>query len=317
MTKTNNSKLKVFLCHASEDKLAVRELYQRLKSEGWIDPWLDEEKLLPGQDWDLEIKKAVEETDVVLVAISNNSVSKSGYVQKEIKKVLDVSDEKPEGKIFLIPLRLENIEPPRRLARWQYTDYFPAINKKQSYDRLMMSLRLLEKEIESPDSQAKLFNLALDYVHKMIEQKIALWEMGNLTRMIDRFVLIAGGMPADRSEILLSYYHHYNKNGIYFDLSLRKDFISGAKYRAYLKDSIDSKQKEFGVDNFLILVDNVPFHAKDEFIKSFEDEVLRTQRQHRNDLIIFSKENKDFWCWSGAIPHLPSLRLDAIFLSNN
>jgi len=43
-------KLRVFLCHASQDKPVVRELYQRLNAEGWIDPWLDEEKLLPGQD---------------------------------------------------------------------------------------------------------------------------------------------------------------------------------------------------------------------------------------------------------------------------
>ena len=43
-------KLKVFLCHSSDDKPVVRGLYQRLKSEGWINPWLDEEKLYPGQD---------------------------------------------------------------------------------------------------------------------------------------------------------------------------------------------------------------------------------------------------------------------------
>ena len=37
-------KLRVFLCHSSNDKPAVRELYQRLKAEGWIDPWLDVKK---------------------------------------------------------------------------------------------------------------------------------------------------------------------------------------------------------------------------------------------------------------------------------
>lgn len=44
---TETRKLRVFLCHASQDKPIVRELYQRLLAEGWIDPWLDEEKLLP------------------------------------------------------------------------------------------------------------------------------------------------------------------------------------------------------------------------------------------------------------------------------
>jgi hypothetical protein len=54
-------KLRVFLCHASQDKPVVRELYQRLLAEGWIDPWLDEEKLLPSRiDWNIEIEKAVQ-----------------------------------------------------------------------------------------------------------------------------------------------------------------------------------------------------------------------------------------------------------------
>ena len=44
--------LRVFLCYSSNDKPAVRELYQRLKAapygddKGWIDPWLDEENTL-------------------------------------------------------------------------------------------------------------------------------------------------------------------------------------------------------------------------------------------------------------------------------
>ena len=75
---TESRKLRVFLCHASQDKPVVRELYQRLLAEGWIDPWLDEEKLLPGQDWGMEIEKAVENTDVVVVFLSDNSVTKEG-----------------------------------------------------------------------------------------------------------------------------------------------------------------------------------------------------------------------------------------------
>jgi len=52
--------LKVFLCHASADKPAVHDLYLRLKKNG-VDAWLDKEKLLPGQDWELEIRKAVKQ----------------------------------------------------------------------------------------------------------------------------------------------------------------------------------------------------------------------------------------------------------------
>lgn len=67
-------KLRVFRCHSSQDKPAVRELYKRMEAEGWIDPWLDEENLYPGQDWDLEIEKAVEAADAMRYATSTYSV---------------------------------------------------------------------------------------------------------------------------------------------------------------------------------------------------------------------------------------------------
>ena len=120
----------------------MRELYQRLKEESWIDPWLDEEKLLPGQDWDLEIEKAVEAADAVIVFLSNNSVSKEGYIQRELRFVLRIADFKPEGTVFVIPLRLEDCPTPRRLSMWQYVDYFPEDRKNWSYKRLLGSLKV-------------------------------------------------------------------------------------------------------------------------------------------------------------------------------
>ncbi len=50
--------LKVFLCHAHADRDPVRGLYTRLTQDG-VDAWFDKAKLLPGQDWELEIRKAV------------------------------------------------------------------------------------------------------------------------------------------------------------------------------------------------------------------------------------------------------------------
>jgi len=143
----NNRKLRVFLCHSSQDKPIVRELYQRLLAEGWIDPWLDEEKLLPGQDWDMEIEKAVEVADAVIVFLSNESVTKEGYVQKELRKVLDVADEKPDGEIFVIPVRINAEQIPRRLKMWQYVDLFPANQKSPSYIRLIASLKKRAEKI--------------------------------------------------------------------------------------------------------------------------------------------------------------------------
>jgi len=155
---TTNRPLKVFLCHSSADKPAVRELYQKLRAEPWIQPWLDEEELFPGMDWNMEIEKAIEATDVILVCLSKDSITKEGYVQRELRIVLDFADYKPEGTLYLIPVRLEECEPPRRLRAWQYADYFEG-NRERGLQRLLVSLK---KRAES---------LKLDFSASDVENK--------------------------------------------------------------------------------------------------------------------------------------------------
>ena len=134
--------LQVFLCHSSEDKPTVRELYNRLDSEGWIDTWLDEKKLYPGQDWNYEIEQAVEQADIILVCLTKNSVNKEGFIQRELRKILDLADEKPEGTLYIIPVKLEECEPPKRIRRWQYSNYFPESNQNIAYQLLLESLKI-------------------------------------------------------------------------------------------------------------------------------------------------------------------------------
>lgn len=129
-------RLKVFLCHGSEDKPTVRKIYFALREDG-INPWLDEMDILPGQNWDAEIKRAVKLSDAILVCLSSKSVRKEGYLQKEIKFALDVADEKPDGTIFIIPIKLDECELPQRLQHWQYTKWW----KPEAYKWVLRSLR--------------------------------------------------------------------------------------------------------------------------------------------------------------------------------
>lgn len=135
--------LHVFLCHASQDKAAVRTVYDRLKNLP-LDLWLDEVKLLPGQDWEREIRRALREAHVVIVCLSHNAVSKEGFVQKEIRIALDIADEKPEGTIFVIPARLDTCDVPQRLVRWQWVDLF----EEQGVSRLISALRKRARDID-------------------------------------------------------------------------------------------------------------------------------------------------------------------------
>lgn len=126
---------RAFLCHGSEDKNAVRALYERLLSDGH-NPWLDEMDLSPGADWGQAIQDAIRSSRFVLVCLSRKSVGKTGYVQKEIAVALDRADEQPEGKVYVIPVRLERCDVPRRLGKWQYVDLF----EERGYERLLKVL---------------------------------------------------------------------------------------------------------------------------------------------------------------------------------
>jgi TIR domain-containing protein len=144
--------LRVFLCHSSTDKPQVRRLYDRLRADG-IAPWLDEVDLLPGQDWHIEITRAVKSADVVIVCLSKGAITKEGYVQREIKLALDVAEEKPEATIFIIPLKLEECSIPDRLSRWQWVNWY----EEDGYTRLMMSL-CKRAEMMSPNLRAQLIH---------------------------------------------------------------------------------------------------------------------------------------------------------------
>lgn len=144
----DEKRLSVFLCHSSNDKPVVRKISRQLKREKWIDPWFDEEKLLPGESWELEIRKAVKVADVFIVCLSHNSVNKEGFVQKEIVYALDVANEKPEGTIFVIPLKLEPCNMPDRLSAWQWVNYY----EDGAFNKLLLSL----------DKRARTLNIEID-----------------------------------------------------------------------------------------------------------------------------------------------------------
>lgn len=116
-----DKKPQIFLSYASEDREQVKEIYHMLKAEGFK-PWMDKEDLLPGQNWDHAIRNALRASDFVMVFFSAASVSKRGYVQKEYKLARDVLDELPEGKIFVIPVRLSKCEIPARFESLHCVD---------------------------------------------------------------------------------------------------------------------------------------------------------------------------------------------------
>ena len=127
----------IFLCYAKEDAEIVRRLHARLQKDGF-NPWLDEHNLLPGEDWDANIRRAIRQSQVFIACLSTRAVNKTGYVQKELREALDAADTIPEGAVFILPVRLNECIVPERLQRWQWVDLF----RKPGYARLRSSLIL-------------------------------------------------------------------------------------------------------------------------------------------------------------------------------
>ena len=115
----------MFISYAREDADAAKRLQQDLEVAG-LTPWLDKECLIGGRNMKISIKNAIKKSRFVIPLFSSISVEKRGYVQREFKYAIDVLDEFPESKIYVIPCRLDDCEIPYdRLKDIEYIDLFP------------------------------------------------------------------------------------------------------------------------------------------------------------------------------------------------
>jgi hypothetical protein len=132
---------KVFLCYSGPDHRKVVQLYTQLLTDGFK-PWMDKKDLIAGQDWQFEIRRAIESADYFIACISSNFQHRT-YGHREIKLALEVLDTIPEGDIYLIPVRLEECRVEHRLAGRQWVDLF----ESDGYEQLVKALRWAELRV--------------------------------------------------------------------------------------------------------------------------------------------------------------------------
>lgn len=78
--------MQVFISRARADMALARKLSEKLKKAG-LDVWFDEEQVLPGQNWAAEIAKALQESQVMIVLLTPDSL-RSPRVKQEISYAL-------------------------------------------------------------------------------------------------------------------------------------------------------------------------------------------------------------------------------------
>lgn len=125
----------VFISYAREDATKARKVYNLVTRNGHS-AWLDERSLLPGQNWKSEIYSAIRSSDFFIACLSSKSVSKKGYVQKELKTACNVFDEYPDNEIFIIPIRFDACAIPQRFEELHCLDWSDADSEKMLLDSL-------------------------------------------------------------------------------------------------------------------------------------------------------------------------------------
>ena len=138
---------RVFVAYAHEDATQAARIFDTLLAAGF-DPWMDERKLLPGQNWARAIRNALETSNFVVCCFSRNSIYKRGGFQAEIRYALEAARRLPLDEVYLLPVRFDSCPVPADVAReMQYVDLFP--DWKGGMNRVIEAIR---RQIRRPQA---------------------------------------------------------------------------------------------------------------------------------------------------------------------
>jgi hypothetical protein len=134
----DSARPRVFIGYAHEDSAAANRIFDALLAAGF-DPWMDQRKLLPGQNFARAIQNALETSNFAVCCFSCASVRKRGGFQSEIRLALACARRMPLGDSFLLPVRLNPCTVPLEVAAdMQYTDMYP--DWDAGIDRLIQAI---------------------------------------------------------------------------------------------------------------------------------------------------------------------------------
>jgi formylglycine-generating enzyme required for sulfatase activity len=139
--------LSVLISHSSKDLFVARELYHRLYTEGWMDLWLIESSLHISQDWDREIREALDRADVVIFLLSKYSTKRNICSYPDPGFVLGILQYKPKKKVLIIPLLLDGSTIPTNLIARDTIIYFPKHQRKIVCENVLDSLKIHAEQL--------------------------------------------------------------------------------------------------------------------------------------------------------------------------
>ncbi len=142
-SKLRTKDIKVFLSYAREDSAVAEKIFLGLQRRG-LKIWKDDKSLRIGDVFDNKIKQAIKESDFAITLLSSKSVSKIGYIQKELRQILEMSQFRPRACAFVLPIKLDNCEIPLEIADFNWIEY--SDDEESFLDRLSDDIKAHFKE---------------------------------------------------------------------------------------------------------------------------------------------------------------------------
>ncbi len=135
----------VFLSHNSKDKSAVEALASRLTDEAKLQVWLDKWHLIPGEPWQEEIERALDQAHTCAVFLGPNEFG--SWHHEEMRAALDQRVADRTRKFRVIPVLLPGATMPDRsklpafLARLTWVDFRQGLEDAEAFHRLVAGIR--------------------------------------------------------------------------------------------------------------------------------------------------------------------------------
>ncbi|MBK7319896.1 toll/interleukin-1 receptor domain-containing protein [Candidatus Villigracilis affinis] len=137
--KPSDQPADIFVSYARTDNKVVESVYRSLRNKKH-NPWMDVYSIKGGENWFRAISKAIDECEIFLAVLSNNSVSRRGVVQKELKKAMDKWEGMLPDDIYILPLRIDDCPIPELLKDLHVIDWDNGKGEKKLLDAIRVGL---------------------------------------------------------------------------------------------------------------------------------------------------------------------------------
>jgi hypothetical protein len=151
---SNESVGHAFISYVREDSDAVARIRSALGAAD-VPVWTDKTKLTPGEDWKVTIRRAIQKNALAFIAVfsANSQARGASYQNEELVLAVDQFRTQPPGRIWLLPVRLDDCSLPefdlgagRTLDSLQRVDLFGEDAEDEKIRLVSAVLRLLNDQ---------------------------------------------------------------------------------------------------------------------------------------------------------------------------